>query len=183
MAVLAAAVKGCRQRAGDAPAPPQTGSAPAAPDAPADLAAAVAGELAAATARLSEPQREVLALRELLGLSYADIAAVTGAEPDAVAPLLAGARLALRTELRGTGEPQATCDEHDRALRTIALRQDGQPVPEADGEWLVDHLGHCRGCGQAHAAMLEASACYRAWRSEDAPSGGASGSARALARS
>jgi hypothetical protein len=39
---------------------------------------------------------------------------------------------------------------------------------EADEEWLLDHLGHCGGCAQAHSAILEASACYRAWQLPDA---------------
>jgi acyl dehydratase len=127
------------------------------------LATAVARELAAATARLSAPEREVLALRDLLGLSYEEIAAVTGTEPDTVGPLLAGARLRLRQELRGSGTPSPECPERDRALRTIAARQDDEPVAAADAEWLVEHLGHCRGCAQVHAAMLEATACYRGW--------------------
>jgi hypothetical protein len=128
-----------------------------------ELAAAVAGEVAAATARLRGPEREALALRDLLGLSYDELAAVTEAEPESVGPLLAGARLRLRAELRGTGIPQAACPEHDRARSAIAARQDDQPVPAADTDWLIEHLGHCRECAQAHAAILEAAACYRAW--------------------
>ncbi len=83
--------------------------------------------------------------------------------------LLAEARLDLRTQLRGAGAPQPDCDERERALRTIARRQDGEEVAAADDDWLIEHLGHCRGCRQAHAAMLEASACYRAWASPDTP--------------
>ncbi len=30
-------------------------------------------------------------------------------------------------------------------MRTAALRQDGEPVPAADDEWFIDHLGHCSG--------------------------------------
>lgn len=134
---------------------------------PATLAAAVAGELAAATARLPERQREALALRELLALPYAEIASVVGIEPVAVAPLLARARLRLRGELRESGPQPPPCDERERALRAIALRQDGEPLADADEDWLLEHLGHCVGCARAHAAMLEASACYRAWRLED----------------
>jgi hypothetical protein len=133
------------------------------PPDPAGLSEAVARELAAATGRLPMAQREVLALRELLGLSYDEIAGVAGVQADAVPLLLARARLDLRTELRGAGEPQPPCDERERALRTIARRQDAAGAPAADEDWLIDHLGHCRGCRQAHAAMLEASACYRAW--------------------
>jgi hypothetical protein len=128
------------------------------------LASAVATELAAATARLPQRQREALALRELLRCTYEDLAKVIGIEPVAAAPLIARARLGLRSALRGPAAPTAACPEHDRALRTIALRQDGEPVLGADDDWLLEHLGHCAGCAQAHAAMLEASVCYRGWR-------------------
>jgi hypothetical protein len=150
---------------------------PTDPDA---LPDAIARELAAATVRLTIAEREVLALRELLRLPYDEIADATDATEDAIAPLLAQARLDLRAQLRGAGEPQPECDERERALRTIARRQDGEDVVAADDDWLIEHLGHCRGCRQAHAAMLEASACYRAWASPDVPSdpvaGAASGS-------
>ena len=62
----------------------------------------MARELARATARLPQRQREALALRELLGLGYGDIGRLIGIDPAAVAPLLARARLRLRSELRGT---------------------------------------------------------------------------------
>jgi len=143
---------------------------------PAGLSAAVARELAAASGRLPMAQQEVLALRELLRLSYDEIAGVAGVEADAVPVLLARARLDLRTELRGAGAPQPACDERERALRTIARRQDGESVPPADEDWLIEHLGHCRGCRQAHAAMLEASACYRAWAPPEVPADPVAGS-------
>ncbi len=171
IAAVRAAVIACRESApgtgeGQVDAPPATAGGES-------LGGAVARELAAASARLPQPEREALTLRELLGLPYAQIADVTGAAPGEVAALLARARLALRAELRDSSEPQPTCDENERALRTIASRQDGESVPAADDEWLVDHLGHCRGCGQAHASMLEATACYRAWQPEETPSAGA----------
>jgi Sigma-70, region 4 len=153
---LRAAVAECRQRS-DAPEPDADDGGQA------GLAAAVARELAVACAGLTEAQRELLALRELIGLSYAEIAAVTGAAPEDVAPLLADARLALRAQLRGAAAAAPECPERERALRTIAARQDAEGVPEADEEWLIEHLGICRGCAQAHAALLEAAARYRAW--------------------
>jgi Sigma-70, region 4 len=138
------------------------------------LAEAVARELAQATAQLPERQREALALRELLGLSHDEVGAVVGLDPSAIGLLLARARLRLRVELRGEGAALPPCDERERALRTIALRQDGEPVSEADEDWLIEHLGHCVGCARAHSTMLEASACYRAWRLDEeaeAPAG------------
>jgi RNA polymerase sigma factor (sigma-70 family) len=160
---LAAAAAACRSRE-DARVPTAEDGAETA-----TLAEAVAGELARATAHLPERQREALALRELLGLSHAEVGKVAGLHPTAVAPLLARSRLKLRAALRGEGPGMPPCDERERALRTIALRQDGEPVSDADEDWLIEHLGHCVGCGRAHSAMLEASACYRAWRSPDSP--------------
>jgi hypothetical protein len=128
------------------------------------LAQAVAGELTVANARLPQRQREALALRELLGLSHDQIARVIGIDAHAVAPLLARARLRFRALLRGSVAAAPSCDERERSLRTIARRQDSEPVDEGETAWLMEHLGHCRACTQSHAAMLEASVCYRAWR-------------------
>jgi predicted transcriptional regulator len=162
VALLADAARACRERAelqGDHPQQEDQGGA----DSP-GLAAAVAKELALATAKLPERQREALALRELLGLSHAQISEVMGIEPPAVAPLLARARLRLRSERRGTeSEPGADCAERERALRVLACRQDSEPLSNEDDVWLLEHLGTCGGCEMAHAAMLEASVCYRAW--------------------
>ncbi len=133
------------------------------------MAVAVAAELASANARLPQRQREALALRESLRLSHSEVAEVIGMEPVAVAPLLARARLRLHAELRGTGLSAGDCPERDRALRTITLRQDHESVPAVDDDWLLEHVGHCTGCGQAHAAMLEASVRYRAWQVTPAP--------------
>ena len=160
---LAAAAAACRDQPPDATGEP----APAVGE-PGSLADAVAREVAQATGQLPEGQREALALRDLLGLPYDEIGAVVGLDPSAVGPLLARARLRLRLELRGEGVPMPTCDERDRALHTIARRQDSEPVSDADEDWLIEHLGHCVGCARAHSTMLEASACYRAWRVDEA---------------
>jgi hypothetical protein len=164
LAAVQAAVSECR-RVTDAGPGAEDGAREPEPAAGGDtgLALAVARELASATARLTAPEREVLALRDLLGLSYREIAAVTGTEPDSVPARLAEARLRLRQELRGSGISAPECPERDRAVRTIAARQDDEPVAAADADWVIEHLGHCRGCGQVHAAMLEATACYRGW--------------------
>jgi hypothetical protein len=177
-AMLRAAVAAVRQ--GSEPASEPVPTAPAAmddspahpadrPTDPGGLEEAIARELAAAAAELPLAEREALALRELLGLGYDELCAATGVAPEAVPVLLAQARLDLRAQLHGAGAPQPPCDERERALRTIARRQDGEEVPAADDDWVIEHLGHCRGCRQAHAAMLEASACYRAWTAPGMP--------------
>jgi sigma-70-like protein len=159
LATLVDAVKQCRERS-------SSGSLPQLDHAQngAELSAAVAAELSAATARLPPRQREALALRELLRLSHRKLSSVLGIEPAAAAPLLARSRLRLRAELRGAPAARSDCAERDRMLRVATLRQDGEQVAIADDDWLVDHLGHCEDCIRAHAAMLEGSACYRGWR-------------------
>ena len=165
---LTRAVAACREAAGGNGGDHDTQEPEPSPDGAGGLAAAVASELARASARLPLGQREVLALRQL-GCSHSELASVAGIETRAVAPLLARARLRLRAEIRGGQDGPTDCRERDRALRTIALRQDGEEVPAADEDWLLDHLGHCGGCAQVHTAMLEAAACYRAWRVAPAP--------------
>ena len=106
----------------------------------------------------------MLALRELLRLSYEQIGRVMVIDAAAVAPLLARSRLRLRAERRGSaGEATAGCPDSDRALRIMACRQDSEPLSHEDNEWLLAHLARCAECEMAHAAMLEASVCYRAW--------------------
>ena len=168
---FAAAGQACRERAGRV-APPELAAAARTNGSAPDLDTAVARELTTASAQLAERHRETLALRELLGLGYDEIAAVIGVEPAAVGPLLARARLRLRLALRGplaTAEPP--CDARDRALRALARRQDRQPMSIEDEDWLLDHIAACPACERDHAAMLEASACYRGWRDTRAPAG------------
>ena len=171
IALLAAAARACRERADlqDSAPPADQGD-----HGRAGLAASVARELAVATARLPERQREALALRERLGLSYEQISQVMGIETAAVAPLLARSRLRFRSERRGTdGAFDPECAERDRALRLLACRQDSEALSTED-LWLLEHLAGCESCEMAHAAMLEASVCYRAWPAEPSAIGDAS---------
>lgn len=158
LAVLGHAVQGCRAEIGDEPVTP---SPPAAAEG--GLPAAVANELSTANAALPQRHREALALRELMRLSHQEVGEAIGIEPAAVPVLLARSRLGLRAQLRGAAVVAGDCPERDRMLRTATLRQDGEPVPSADDDWFVDHLGHCSDCARLHAAMLEGSVCYRGW--------------------
>ncbi|WP_369411413.1 RNA polymerase sigma factor [Deinococcus betulae] len=65
--------------------------------------AQVRERLAAALAQLPRDQREAIALRELSGLDYAEIAQVTGAELGTVKSRIARARTALRAWLTNAG--------------------------------------------------------------------------------
>jgi hypothetical protein len=161
--VIARAVDACRRHAGRPPGadspPHRNGTVPA------SLAQAVALELHAANAALPARQRQALAMREMLRLSYPQIGALMSLEQPAVASLLARARLVLRAQLRDSAvsDPEPRCVEREHALRVLARRQDSEPLREADMNWLHDHMGDCVGCEKAHAAMLEASVRYRAW--------------------
>jgi hypothetical protein len=168
--LLAAAARACRARAGEDDGNAALVEAPGR-RADATLSAAVAAELEAATAKLPERHREALALRELLRLSHDQVARVMAIDAAAVAPLLARARLRLRDERRASAPAPSRCDERDRALRSLARRQDSEPLTGDDDEWLLGHLGSCAECDQAHAAMLEASFCYRAWSVADRRAG------------
>jgi len=152
--LLAAAAAACRARSNGEPA--RTAAVPG------GLADTVRAEIEQATAKLPERQREALALREALGLRYSEIAEVMRIDPAAVAPLIARARLRLRDERRGGPVALGECEERERALRLLAMRQDAEPAGDDEADWILEHIGTCPGCGAAHAAMLEASLCYRA---------------------
>lgn len=126
------------------------------------LQRSVARELAAANRRLGVRERELLALAELLGADHGEIAQALGIEPAAVAVALARARLALRAQRRGTNADDL-CAEQERALTLLTRRQDHMALGDEDETWLIEHLRSCVACERAHAAMLEASACYRSW--------------------
>src|SRR5919199_180304 len=66
------------------------------------LLASLQNDVRAANRSLPRAQRQVLALRELEYLSYADIGAIMGTEVQVVAQLMGRARLALRDALRSS---------------------------------------------------------------------------------
>lgn len=130
---------------------------------PAGLAQRVAAELDAANLALPERQRVVLALRDLLRLSYTQIGQVMGIEQPAVASLLARGRLALRDRMRGGGDPPSACLERAHTLRLLVRRLDSEPVRAVDEDWLWDHLPGCRSCERAQLRLSEAAFLYRSW--------------------
>jgi RNA polymerase sigma-70 factor (ECF subfamily) len=123
-------------------------------------------EVAGANMRLSERQREALALLELGELSYDEIAASMEITPDSVAKLVFRARINLSDELHGTAlaAVAAPSPECERALPLIAAREDGQLEAGSDDDaWLDAHLAGCERCRLGVEAMQEAGASYRAW--------------------
>ena len=172
---LAGAVRACRSRAEDAGAPGAAGAPGVAGlagagigDGSGTLADSVAREVADANAQLPRDQQEALALRDLVGLSHEQIALVLQISPYAAGMLVARARLALRARRRGVDEePEDSCPDRERALTLMVRRQDRESVATEDEDWLLEHVGSCESCLRVHAAMLEASVCYRAWRTPD----------------
>jgi DNA-directed RNA polymerase specialized sigma24 family protein len=118
-----------------------------------------------ANGRLATRHREVLALRELVGSSYAEIARIVGADGATVAQLLWRARLELRDELKGTRlAPIAPVGEScRRALALIAMDWDSELRDGEEQDWLRRHLRTCGKCRLSQKAAREASATYRAW--------------------
>jgi hypothetical protein len=162
---LAGAVQACRTRADDAATVTDDGEAGSEQT---PLADAVAREVAAATSKLPPDQREALALADLLRLSHEEIALTLAIDPEAAGLLVAHARLALRAARRGVApEPDEACDQRGRALAIMVRRQSREPVDVDDETWLLEHLGSCESCARVHASLLEASVCYRAWRTPD----------------
>jgi hypothetical protein len=127
------------------------------------LAETAAAEVGAAVAALDQRQRTVLELRDSRGCSHAEIARELALDETSAAVLLARARLALRERLRGSGAETGPCADADRALASLARRQDGEALQAPEIDWLYAHLRECAGCRQAHAAMLEAALRYRTW--------------------
>ena len=116
--------------------------------------------------RLPERQREVLALRELVQLSYDEMATIMETNRDAVAQLISRARINLHDELRGNllASVAAPSPECERALPLIAMRDDGQlEAASSDAVWLDTHVDSCGRCRLGVDAMQEAGASYRAW--------------------
>jgi hypothetical protein len=121
-------------------------------------------EVRAANALLPDRQREVLVLREVEQLSYAEIGELMSLHPNAVAQLAWRARVNLRSAMRrGALLSIAPASEDcERALMLLALEEDGA-LDDGDAGWLGEHLDDCARCGANRAAMAEAGATYRSW--------------------
>lgn len=119
----------------------------------------------AANSRLPVRQREVLALREVEGMSYDEIAETMEMNSNAVAQLISRARVKLRNEVRldvasAIRPASAECEE---ALPLMAMRQDRELKAAEQRAWLESHLADCESCRLAEGEMAEAGVSYRAW--------------------
>jgi RNA polymerase sigma factor (sigma-70 family) len=120
-------------------------------------------EVRAAHERLPARQREVLFLREVEELSYADIGDVMELSPNGAAQLAWRARAGLRSDLRHAAllAVASAGDDCDRARTLLGLREDDALDP-ADDAWLDQHLAGCERCRASRGLLLEAGMTYRA---------------------
>ncbi|MGI8595176.1 MAG: sigma-70 family RNA polymerase sigma factor [Solirubrobacteraceae bacterium] len=129
------------------------------------LLASFREDVRAASARLPDPHREVLALRELDELSYDEIAGIMDMNRNSAAQLTSRAGIKLRDELRGStlAAIAVSSPECERALPLVSLRQDGQLRENEHRAWLEAHLAGCDTCRVSAEAIEEASVSYRVW--------------------
>lgn len=126
-----------------------------------------------ANARLEVRHREVLALRDLLGCQFSEIARILGTGRETVPELLWRARLELRDELEGTtlltiAPVAGSCR---RALALIVMTWDEELHDADERAWLQRHLRTCGKCRLSRQAVREASAAYREWPPAATPLG------------
>jgi RNA polymerase sigma factor (sigma-70 family) len=122
-------------------------------------------EIRSANGRLPPRYREVLALHDLEGASYAQIGEIMGMRSNAVAQLIFRARKRLRSELQAGAVASfvAVSDDCRRAQALISMREDGELHDEEQAEWLDRHLDECGSCRGSRAALVEVGAVYGAW--------------------
>jgi RNA polymerase sigma factor (sigma-70 family) len=118
----------------------------------------------AANERLPVRQREVLALREIEGLSYEEIGERMELSPNAAAQLAWRARGRFRRLVRhgALGGIAAATAECQRAMTLTTLAEDG-PLREDEAVWLERHLEECDRCRASRAVMAEIGSTYRVW--------------------
>jgi RNA polymerase sigma factor (sigma-70 family) len=118
-----------------------------------------------ANAKLAPRHREALALREVAGRSYDEVAEIMGITPNAAAQLIWRARAKLRVALTAgaVASVVATSEDCEWAQLLLSKVQDGEAVDEAERVWLEEHLDECASCQTANRMLLEAGASYRLW--------------------
>jgi hypothetical protein len=110
--------------------------------------------LAACRRAGSEREREALALRDLEGLAFDEIADLVDVDRDTAALGIVWARIPAATIL-----PSSACE---RALPLIARDQDGLLDDDSnEAGWLAEHLMHCRGCRLRRDALQPPGDPYR----------------------
>ena len=118
-----------------------------------------------ANAQLAPRHREVLALREVGGRSYEEIGQIMGISENAAAQLIWRARSKLKGALTAgaVASMVATTEDCETAQVLINRLQDGEPITDAEHEWLDEHLEKCPKCRAARGMIFEVAASYRLW--------------------
>ena len=118
-----------------------------------------------ANAQLAPRHREVLALREVAGRSYEEIGQIMGISENAAAQLIWRARSKLKGALTAgaVASVVATSEDCETAQVLINRLQDGEPITDAQHEWLDEHLEECPKCRAARGMIFEVAASYRLW--------------------
>lgn len=115
-----------------------------------------------ASDRLPETQRSVLAMREVAGLSYDEIAESLEMNSNAVAQLISRARLNFHKQLRAGAVVIDPLDEAaQRAIELTVKRQDGK-INSDDLDWLNAHLAENEASRVNAEAIQESAVLYRA---------------------
>lgn len=115
-----------------------------------------------ANSQLRPRQRQALALRELEGMSYQQIADVLGLKANAVAQLICRSRVKFKEELCSAAVKAARSRACDRALPLLSMSLD-EELEGAKRRWLDKHLATCEGCRESLEALQEVSISYRSW--------------------
>jgi RNA polymerase sigma-70 factor (ECF subfamily) len=130
----------------------------------------LAAALSSAIDGLSEDHREVIALRDIEGLSAAEAASALGISVDALKSRLHRAREALRTSLKPWLEPQAA--RAPAGCPNVAVlwskKLEGE-LDQADCAAMERHLETCPACSAACDALKQALVICRRVAEEDVP--------------
>ena len=117
-----------------------------------------------AVSELPMPQREVLVLRDVEGLSAAEVSAVLGVGERAVKSRLHRARLALRARLApfvGAAEPAVPAPGCPDTARMLSRHVEGELSPGVCAR-MEAHVASCTTCGEACRSLREILGACRA---------------------
>lgn len=114
-----------------------------------------------ANSKLAPRQRQALALRELEGMSYRQIAGALGLKENAVAQLISRSRMRLRYAVRGAVAGSSHAEGACALALPLISKQIDDELGVDDSEWLDQHLLSCEACQENVEMMEEAGVTYR----------------------
>ena len=125
--------------------------------------------LTRAMGRLPDDYREVLLLRDVEGLSAAEVAPVLGISVDALKSRLHRAREALRTQLRPMLEPALGTPNSCPDIVAMWSKKLEGDLSQGDCSAMEDHMRTCPSCGSACNALKRALAACKSLGAEEVP--------------